>query len=54
MRHLVRLARDAGLRQLTAEVLPDNAPMLNVFRKFGFRPVSGSDPRLVHLALVLR
>jgi GNAT superfamily N-acetyltransferase len=53
MRHLVKLARDTGLRQLTAEVLPDNAPMLNVFRKFGFTPVSGDDPRLVHLALTL-
>jgi len=27
--------------------------MLNVFHKFGFSPVSGDDPRLVHLALML-
>jgi GNAT superfamily N-acetyltransferase len=53
MRHLVKLAADAGLQQLTAEVLPDNGPMLNVFRKSGFKPVSGSDPRTVHLALTL-
>lgn len=53
MRHLVELARDAGLRQLSAEVLPDNASMLNVFRKFDFRPVSGDDPRLVHCVLNL-
>jgi len=39
MRHLAKLAGEAGLRELTAEVLPENAAMLNVFRKFGFKSV---------------
>ena len=30
MRHLAAIARAAGLRELIAEVLPDNAPMLKV------------------------
>ena len=33
MRHLGAIARAAGLEELVAEVLPDNAPMLKVFRK---------------------
>ena len=35
MRHLVRLARDAGIKELIAEVLPENLPMLKVFQKSG-------------------
>ena len=38
MRHLAHLARDAGLKELIAEVLPENTAMLKVFSKFGFRP----------------
>jgi GNAT superfamily N-acetyltransferase len=53
MRHLVKIARDAGLQELTAEVLPENAAMLKVFGKFGFRPGSHRDPRTVHLELKL-
>ena len=53
MRHLVKLAGDAGLDELTAEVLPENAAMLNVFRKFGFKPASRRDPQMVHLAMKL-
>ena len=37
MRHLALLARDAGLKELVAEVLPENAAMLKLFKKFGFR-----------------
>ena len=40
MRHLVKIASDAGLNELTAEVLPENAAMIKVFRKFGFSPAS--------------
>ena len=36
MRHLAAIARNAGLHELIAEVLPDNAPMLKVFEKCGF------------------
>jgi len=35
MRHLGLLARDAGIKELIAEVLPENIPMLKVFQKSG-------------------
>ena len=35
MRHLALLARDAGMKELIAEVLPKNIPMLKVFQKSG-------------------
>jgi ribosomal protein S18 acetylase RimI-like enzyme len=53
MRHLVKIANGAGLRELTAEVLPENAAMLKVFGKFGFRPASRRDPQTIHLVLKL-
>jgi ribosomal protein S18 acetylase RimI-like enzyme len=53
MRHLVEIASDAGLQELTAEVLPENAAMLKIFGKFGFRPVPRRDPQIVHLMLNL-
>ena len=53
MRHLVKIASEAGLKELTAEVLPENAAMLNVFRKFGFKPAARRDPQTVHLVLEL-
>jgi GNAT superfamily N-acetyltransferase len=53
MRHLAIVARKAGLKELIAEVLPENAAMRKVFSKFGFQARRGSDPQVVHLALVL-
>jgi GNAT superfamily N-acetyltransferase len=53
MRHLVGIARDAGLRELTAEVLPENGAMRKVFGKFGFKPAQPRDPQTVHLSLTL-
>jgi RimJ/RimL family protein N-acetyltransferase len=53
MRHLAILAHDAGLKELIAEVLPENTAMLKVFRKFGFRPSPKRDPQVVHLVLQL-
>ena len=53
MRHLAVLARKAGLKELIAEVLPENTAMLKVFKKFGFAPGPRSDPRVVHLSLQL-
>jgi RimJ/RimL family protein N-acetyltransferase len=53
MRHLVGLAREAGLKELTAEVLPENGAMLKVFNRFGFRSRAGSDPQVRHLVLQL-
>jgi RimJ/RimL family protein N-acetyltransferase len=53
MRHLLAIARDAGLKELTAEVLPENAAMLKVFNGFGFRARAGGDPQVRHLSLQL-
>jgi RimJ/RimL family protein N-acetyltransferase len=50
MRHLSYLARDAGLKGLIAEVLPENTAMLKVFSKFGFRPGPNREPGVIHLA----
>ena len=53
MRHLAILARDAGLKELTAEVLPENSAMLKLFRKFGFKSVAKGSPQVIHLVLPL-
>ena len=53
MRHLALIARAAGLKELIAEVLPENAAMRKVFRKFGFQHRRGPDPQVVHLMLNL-
>ena len=54
MRHLAILARNAGLKELVAEVLPENTAMLKLFKKFGFRPDAKGSPQVVHLTLQLR
>jgi ribosomal protein S18 acetylase RimI-like enzyme len=51
LRHLVLIGRESGIRQLAAEVLPENAPMLAMFRKFGFTFKRGEDA--VHVVLDL-
>ena len=53
MRHLALLAREAGLKELIAEVLPENAAMLKLFNKFGFRRGSKGSPQVVHLTMQL-
>jgi RimJ/RimL family protein N-acetyltransferase len=53
LRHLVAIAREAGLEELTAEVLPENAAMLRVFGRFGFHVQAGGDPGVRHLVLQL-
>jgi GNAT superfamily N-acetyltransferase len=53
IKHLIGIARDAGLNELIAEVLHDNTPMLKVFGKFGFAQRSARDPGVVHVALKL-
>ncbi|UPJ48209.1 GNAT family N-acetyltransferase [Bradyrhizobium sp. 200] len=53
MRHLAILARDAGLKELVAEVLPGNTAMLKLFKKFGFRSGSKGSPQVIHLTLQL-
>ena len=49
MRHLAAIAHDAGLKQLIADVLPENTAMLKVFSKFGFRPGPRREPQVIHL-----
>ena len=53
MRHLAVIARKVGLKELIAEVLPENAAMRKVFGKFGFQMRDGRDPQVVHLVLEL-
>jgi RimJ/RimL family protein N-acetyltransferase len=53
MRHLAIIARQAGLKELVAEVLPENAAMRKVFGKFGFEARRAEDPQVIHLVLVL-
>jgi RimJ/RimL family protein N-acetyltransferase len=52
VRHIVGLARAAGLKQLAADVLPENVAMLNVLGKLGFQ-IRGVDPQVIHLRLTL-
>jgi RimJ/RimL family protein N-acetyltransferase len=53
MRHLAVIARTAGLKELVAEVLPENTAMRKVFSKFGFQARHGGDPQVLHLVLTL-
>ena len=53
MRHLVTIARRAGLKELIADVLPDNRAMLKVFEKSGLPTGARREPGLVHLTLGL-
>jgi GNAT superfamily N-acetyltransferase len=53
MRHLVAIARAAGIAELYAEVLPDNVPMLAVFARSGLPMRQTRDGGVVHVALAL-
>ncbi len=53
MRHLMTIARAAGLTELYAEVLPENAPMLAVFARSGLPMRQTRDAGVVHVALAL-
>ncbi|WP_375775337.1 GNAT family N-acetyltransferase [Bradyrhizobium sp. ma5] len=53
MRHLIILAHAALLKQLVADVLPENTAMRKVFAKFGFQVRRGKDPQVICLALPL-
>jgi GNAT superfamily N-acetyltransferase len=53
MHHLAAIARAAELKELIAEVLPDNIPMLKVFEKSGLRLTTTREARVVHVALQL-
>ena len=51
MRHLAVIAREAGLKELIAEVLADNIPMLKAFEKSGLRLSTKRESQVVHVAL---
>ena len=51
MRHLIAIARDAGLEELIAEVLPDNNAMLKVFEKSGLKLNMTRSAGVTHVAL---
>lgn len=53
MRHLVSIARNAGLKELIAEVLPENTPMLRVFAASGLPVTQRREGGTVHVALDL-
>ena len=53
MGHLVSIGREAGLRELVAEVLPHNQPMLSVFQKCGLKVTTRRDRGAVHVTMQL-
>lgn len=53
MRHLVAIARAAGLAELCAEVLPDNAPMLKLFERCGLAMKTRREAGVVLVSLAL-
>jgi GNAT superfamily N-acetyltransferase len=54
MRHLIAIARQAGLDELHAEVLPSNDSMLKVFNKAGLVVSTKRDQSTVHITMKLR
>lgn len=53
LRHLVAIARAAGLKQFIADVLPSNAPMLKLFGKCGLAVSTTREGGAVRVALAL-
>ncbi|ACL61651.1 GNAT family N-acetyltransferase [Methylobacterium nodulans] len=49
MRHLIAIASKSGLRELTAEVLADNAPMLTLLARCGLTVSRQRDGQVVHV-----
>jgi acyl-CoA synthetase (NDP forming)/GNAT superfamily N-acetyltransferase len=50
LEHLSAVARQRGITRFTAEVLPDNRPMLSVFRRAGFEMTSRYNEGVVDVA----
>lgn len=51
IRHLAAIGREAGLRELVAEVLSDNLPMLRVFERCGLAMSARREGPVVHVTL---
>jgi GNAT superfamily N-acetyltransferase len=54
MRHLICLARRASLKQLVADVLPENSAMINILKKSGMPCTITRTKGVVHVALNVR
>ena len=54
LRHLVRIGREQGLLQFTAEVLAQNRAMLAVFRRSGLPIKEHPEGHAMHIVLSLR
>ena len=53
MRHLAIIARSAEVRELVAEVLPDNTAMLKVLKTSGLPHTTKHESGVMHVALRL-
>lgn len=53
IKHLITIARDAGVEAFVAEVLPENVPMLTVFEHCGLPMTTRSERGVVHALLSL-
>ena len=54
MHHLATIARESGVDEFLAEVLPDNMAMLKVFAKSGFGVNTARDSSVVNVIIDLR
>ena len=53
LRHLIMLARKDGIMRFEADVLAENSPMLDVFKRSGLATTQKRDGSVVHLKLEL-
>ena len=53
LRHLIVVAREAGLQELIAEVLPENKAMLHVFQNCGLPVSLAAASDVVHVTMPL-
>jgi hypothetical protein len=53
LRHLALIARDAGISDLHAHILPDNRRALRVLDKIGFPCTTARKRNMMHVALHL-
>jgi len=53
LRHLIAIARDAGCKEMHADVLSDNLSMLQVFAKCGLPLTTAREAGVVHVVIAL-
>jgi RimJ/RimL family protein N-acetyltransferase len=54
LKHLIYIAREAGVQRFEAEVLAENSPMLAVFRRSGIPMHFKRDGNILHVTLSLQ